>query len=339
MATIQVREDSLLLHGVYVATQAGLSIDSLLQGCTEIGTAGFFPWSIPDHDNIDGRKALVPTPSGFMDVVVTYSRTPIFDDRFYDLSSNPPLEGYTTLHVAALGEDHERVGDVVNRIVSVFPQVVDLPIRQRVEHDMAVVGKKALRIFHQQEPYLTRYRVLSSMLTNPSRLPQKMVQIGVVPNIVKGAYHGRELPFDRTTQVYLVEQCDGLLGSDNVKLALLHLAGNVTPMVYGVLLMSKGEFCDNCTPSVCESVRSYAGLVLQPDLIRYGGTELIAMPNSRLGHVLSMDSAPLASDFRKIQERINGFREFTNHPPDHIKQIQRLAGRVYDACRVDEGLH
>ncbi|MBI2147537.1 hypothetical protein HYU19_03600 [Candidatus Woesearchaeota archaeon] len=339
MAMIQVRDDSLLLHGAYVATQAGLSIDSLLQGCTEVGTAGFFPWSTPNHGHVHARRALVPTPAGFMDVVVTYSNTPIFSDTFYDLSSNPPLAGYTTLHVAALGENHKRVEDVVNRIVSAFPQVVDLPIQQQVEHDLAMMGKKALHLFQQQEPYFRGYRVLSSALTNTNKLPPKRIQKGAIPAILTGAYHGRELPFDEATEVYLVEQCDGFIKNDAVRLALLHLAGTVTPSVQGVLLMSKGEFCDSCTPAVCETVRSYAGLVLQPGLIRYGGTELIAMPNSRQGHVLSMDSSPLASDFRTIQERIDHLQKCTNYPPSHIEQIQQLVGVVYDACRVDDWLH
>lgn len=291
--------------------------------------------------DIDARKAIVEVDGAFVDLTITYSNNPLFDEKFYDL---PPgsLDGYTTLHISAMGTAEKPTEDIVKKVLSAFPNTIDLDMKQEVNEKVLQTFHGMLEEFESQCPFFNTYVEIRKSLSNLKEKSHKKLSVGVILNVVSKLMAECGMPYSESNDIRLVKRVECRYKDMPLELSLLYMTGpQFNPGIYGVFLFRKHDKnCPAWEENLCDQSRSYAGYIFTPDNLIFGGS----LPLPKMTRVYGGDMPGLGGrkDFclkalslrpknTSWQEIKSGINSLNNKLQKNIGEIEVITRLVYDS--------
>lgn len=340
MIIITARQGRNYGRATYVAVPAKPSLIEVVNRSHDLKNE-VFPMGNSSR-NIDAVKALLSSDGVFSEVTMTFSNTPLFDPRIYDLPSRS-LDGFTTFHVSSVSQNEQKSLGIVDKVLGLFPEVIDLKMKPDIQAAMQRAFPRLIRDFGEYLQFFERYNYMKERLSRLQEQPYKQVQRGFFVDAFRYVLSKKGIHnFPDSYAVELIKRVNGRIRDMPVELVVLYINGpSLNPRLYGVAVYTQYEQgCPVWETNECDQARSFAGYIFHPNQFFYGGVKLMPekaavmggdMPGlgGRRDFCLRPIGMRQASDGWKIIEKdISAFDRFVTK--EHIVEMRELAKWAYD---------
>ena len=348
MGVITVAENGTFGQAHYVAVPLNPSLTELIERSDL--KPDFFEL-IEGPKVVQSRKAVLANEDSIADITATFSTEPFFKPEFYNLKGLN-LDGYTTFHVSGVGTSKQLTEEYAQRVLSLFSDVVELPIRDNIRSMLDQVMKSSVVTkFNNEMRYFEYLQKARINIKNSVRLPNKEIRAGIMIDLMKMRLVNQHLvrnTFPNGYNVTLVDRTQGDFWGMPIETSLVYMSGiGIKQGFYGMQLTRQHEeYCPESERHFCDQARAVAGLLLTQKEMFYGGNLLMtreemealgAKTEGATGYCAKLITTEKISEKREVVlEGVEGMNQAAGQikkviPDIQIKEMKVLANIVYNA--------
>jgi hypothetical protein len=340
MTTLIAQHEEIFGEARYIAVPSHPKLQEIL-ALSELNSKSFPYCGGPTE--IESYKAIIEHEGAIIDLTATFSKKPFFDPKIYNLP-RIGLDGYTTLHISAIGTGRRPVQDIVQVALSLFKDVKDLDMRTEVQ---SLIGNRLNQIlldFAPQRDFFNEYVGTRDRMSNIAELPHKRLQKGVFITLAQQTLNFPSFP--EKWEVRHINRISGSYSGIPVELSLIYLTGEgVIPAIYGMLLSrAHEEGCPTWEQNLCDNAQLYAGYIFNPANLVLGACSLRPELNKDIyrdqesGRVAHLEfclrnfvAVPADSPWENVLKELRVVDRTVNLAPEKVEELKLITKLVYNS--------